>query len=174
MPKKHGTNPRARKSDRQVRGSLKHKEAEKAKIERRHASEIKRLEKQVENIKQKVKNKYNPFTSKLIQKTMDVKEGRIGKKISRREAMLRLLAIDEWFKKKLELELDNKRISTSKFFKYEEKNLHLIDPETTTKVLVSLLGKNPSILLQKEIIEKRNRLVREIEKAFKGERNRFD
>jgi hypothetical protein len=174
MPKRHGTNPRAKKYKKQLDDARKHEEAEKAKIERKHASEIKRLEKQVEEIKELGRQKLGPFSQRMIKLVMDSHEGRRGKKISRPEAMLRLLAIDEWHKIKMIEEFEKRRMAQSKLFKYDEESLHFLDAETRTNALAIIIGKKPTIATQKETMQRRNRLVKEVEKAFKGENSRFD
>jgi hypothetical protein len=141
-------------------------------LERRENALGRRINKKVSKIEQDVRNKYDPFCSRLMKSIMLSIERKVGSKISRPEAMLRLLALDAWFKDSIIRDLKKANVNSEQFD--SENRFGLLDEKARVRALTIILGESPSVYSQKSLVERISRLKLEAQKKFEGKPSRFD
>lgn len=159
----HGSNPGSRKNAEERLMVLKRQEKAKIQIERAHAKRERRLQTHVEQTTTTFKGKIDVVRKQINQ---SVKLGRVSK----RTAAAQVLALDKWVSEELQ-----KRIKETKDPKEAEalkiainRELKVLTELEEMELMNKLLGNNPTVELQKDIIAQIEKWKKRMPQLIKG------
>jgi hypothetical protein len=146
----HGTNPKARKDIGQRQAALETQARAQERIQRAHEKEARRVDRKIAEAGQAIVAEHKPLVENLFSKILSgMEHGTIGKT----NRLIRALAVDDWFIDRCEEEAIKRRIITEKLLPGEREILSFVGGEMRTKYIVALLGENPTILVQRDIMD---------------------
>jgi len=117
------------------------------------AKEERRIDRKLEEVKELVKSNIDPTCAKAIELTMRAVN---NKKVSARVGMVRVLAVDQWFVDNIVNEAHARRLPEDILREFESET-HLVEAEKRAEIIEKLIGKNPSALSKKQLLEELNK-----------------
>jgi|GEM_PF-2727451 len=146
----HGTNPSAVREAKGRHDVIRANERAQERIERAHEAKARKLDRKMAEAGQAIAIEHKPIVEKLF---ANIASGMGNGTIQKRNGLIRALAADEWFIDKCESEALKRKVLFEKLLPEEREVLSYVGGEMRTKYLVALLGENPSVSLQKDILE---------------------
>jgi hypothetical protein len=158
----HGTNPSARKNTEGKLRALRTKELERTQIERAHAKKQRKIQQHLEQTKSTFEQRISFLKNKIKQ---DV----ALKRVSRRTAAAQTLAIDKWVSEMLAKKIrETKDPKEAKALEGIQSWLKVLNERQEMELMDKLLGKNPTIELQKDIIAQVNKWKNRVPRMLEG------